>query len=110
MVAGTVSVDASGVVTGSGAALVIYNGIYAQESSTDDWPDPDQPPDDYVGTAADWKAAITESIVNLQKSFARTANGIAPLITYVQANAQAQVAVDAIAVGIPTVAKVLPIT
>jgi hypothetical protein len=89
LIIGNVAIDpTSGAATGSGAALAIFEGIYAAQSPL--FPDPNSPPSDYTGTPESWKTSVNSSIIAVKQDFARTATGIAAVILYIQDNALIQ--------------------
>lgn len=73
MAAGSVTVDDSGTATGDGDALALYTAMLAAETAVSPFPDPENPPDDYVGNQAQWAAAVTPQILKMKRAFARIA-------------------------------------
>lgn len=91
--AGTVSVDSSGNVTGSGQALALYNAIASEEQAENPLSDPNSPPPDWDGGAAAWSKLVTDVNVKIKKSWARTARACATIATYATTNASVSVTI-----------------
>lgn len=92
-VAGTVSVDALGNVTGSGQALALYTAIATEEQAETPLPDPSSPPDDWEGTQQAWANLVGPIAVKIKKSWARQARAIATIASYATSNAAVTVSV-----------------
>lgn len=91
-VAGTVSVDDSENVTGSGQALALFNDIYAEETADNPLPSL-IPDDDWDGTPAAWVAFVKPIRVKMLKAWARQARALAKMATYATANVEVTVTI-----------------
>lgn len=93
--AGTVTVDSSGNVTGSGQALALYNAISNEEQADNPLPNPAVMPPGWDGTLASWVSVSTDIMVKIKRSWARQARAIASIATYVKQNAAINVTIPA---------------
>lgn len=95
-VAGSVTVADDESVSGSGAALDLYNNIVAVETAYSPLPSVTSPPSEWTGTAAAWAAQAVLFRLKILRSWARQANAFATMVTYATANA---VVTTSVAIG-----------
>lgn len=80
MIVGSVTIDDAGVATGSGAAKRLYDKIAVVEQAANPLPDPNNPDDDFDGTALDWRNDMLPFVVKVKRGWARQANEHAEIL------------------------------
>ena len=122
IIQGTVTVDSvTGVATGSGCALQVYNTLLAEETAAGSFPDPATPPAEstvtqgtppnttivktpaWSGTPQAWAAEANSTIIKMKQGLARQAIAISAVIPYIVTNIliRTTVPTNGLAAGVP---------
>lgn len=92
---GSVSVDAAGVVSGTGLAREIYDALLTQYAPA--FPNPASPPTGVTISSSAWSTVATAGILSQKQSLARRATAYASaIVLHVQTNALADLGTGAI--------------
>ena len=71
---GSVAIDGSGNVTGTGAALVLYTAIAAAQQALAPLPNPAKPDADWDEGPAAWSALMTPAVIQIKTAWVAEAN------------------------------------